>query len=38
MVRTLAQGVELQVNFLIFETQNSSFENAEMNLDNPWSS
>lgn len=30
----LAQGVDLLVNLLIFETHNSSFENAKMNVDN----
>lgn len=29
--------MELQVELLIFESQNSSFQNAEMNLDNPLS-
>lgn len=37
IVRILAQGIELQVDLLIFESQNSSFQNAEMNLDNPLS-
>lgn len=37
IVRTLAQGIELKVELLIFESQNSSFQNAEMNLDNPLS-
>lgn len=34
VVRILAQGIELQVDLLIYESQNSSFRNAEMNLDN----